>query len=223
VEDLDHDSSGVREGGLCVISLVSLLQLGGGIAVAKVFFNITLQSEVFILTKAIEIWLIAGMVADILIAITMTYILQSAKARSHFTQTRDLLDRLARQTIQTGAATAVLALTIFLVFILVREGTLHTGFADILGKFYIISLLANLNARCRSTTGATPSESFSAPSQSVNLRLARRLSASGIRVDTQRETTGDDFQTVSVYGSNGDKEHFAPRFNNEYPLKRMGA
>jgi len=95
---------------------------------------------------AILIWTISTVVADVTITACMMSILYHAKSSSCFGETRDRLSRLLRLTIQTGFLTSVLAIPVAPLF--ARE---HSGIYGLtcylLGKSYVISLLANLNAR----------------------------------------------------------------------------
>jgi len=98
----------------------------------------------------IVIWAVSSAVVDIIIAACMTALLLHAKSSAYFEQTRNLLSRLIRIILQTGLVTAVLAL---LVVPLYNRGTVSESQSFpvfLLGKSYVISLLANLNARTQS-------------------------------------------------------------------------
>jgi len=103
----------------------------------------------WLLTTAMPPWAVSSAVSDIIITICMTALLLHAKRNSDFGVTRDLLSRLIRLIWQTGLVTAVLAL---LVVPLYFGGVFGTELIPIylLGKSYVISLLANLNARRKS-------------------------------------------------------------------------
>jgi len=99
------------------------------------------------LTVAFQIWLAGSFAADVLIAITMLAILRGMRSRSTFRDTGDIITKISRHSVQTGALTALSALAQLVLFVRLPTTNLHQVFAYILGKLYSNSLLANLNAR----------------------------------------------------------------------------
>jgi len=97
------------------------------------------------------LWNVSSAVADVTITICMMTLLLHAKASSCFGEMRDLLSRLIRLTLQTGLLTSILALLVVPFFIRNLVGIYSIPWY-ILGKSYVISLLANLNARKRSNS-----------------------------------------------------------------------
>lgn len=78
----------------------------------------------------------------------MTIILVDARSRTSYHETRSRLGRLLRLTIQTGSLTAFLAIVIVALFSVEDKiGLLQTVSGYMLGKSYVLSLLANLNVR----------------------------------------------------------------------------
>jgi len=94
----------------------------------------------------LPLWIISSAVVDVTITLCMAALLLHAKANSYFGETRDLLSRLIRIVLQTGLLTTVLALLILLLYVKEEVGMYGLP-AFVLGKTYVISLLANLNAR----------------------------------------------------------------------------
>ncbi|KIM78193.1 hypothetical protein PILCRDRAFT_598781 [Piloderma croceum F 1598] len=90
------------------------------------------------------IWLVAGVVADVCITTSLTYHLR--KQRTGFSATDDLVNRIIRLTVQTGAVTAVVA-TVDLIVFLVDTTGIHLIFNVPLPKLYTNSLMSSLNAR----------------------------------------------------------------------------
>lgn len=90
------------------------------------------------------IWLACAALADMIITVALVWTLQ--KSRTGFAATDDIITRLIRGTLQTGAATTVFAVTDLITFC-VSTTTLHLVFNLPLAKLYVNSLLSTLNAR----------------------------------------------------------------------------
>jgi len=100
-------------------------------------------------TGIVVSWNVSSAATDITITACMMALLLHAKASSCFGETRNLLSRLIRIILQTGLLTTTLALLFMSLFLNSLDG-LDLLPMYILGKSYVISLLANLNARKRS-------------------------------------------------------------------------
>jgi len=78
----------------------------------------------------------------------MIVILYHAKSGAYFGETRDRISRLLRLTLQTGFLTSILTLPVVPLYFSDHGHTLMHGLTIlVLGESYVISLLANLNAR----------------------------------------------------------------------------
>jgi len=86
-------------------------------------------------------------VVDVTITLGMMIILFRARSASPFGETRDRLSRLLRLIIPTGFLPSVAAIPITPLLYYAPGGGGYTFTWYFLGKFYVISLLANLNAR----------------------------------------------------------------------------
>ncbi|KAF8586878.1 hypothetical protein K439DRAFT_882161 [Ramaria rubella] len=80
------------------------------------------------------VWLTATAATDLFIAVYMLIILNNARSRISFSETRDILSKYTRLTIQTGSLTSCVALMVLLPRVLIKAGTLHTLGAYLLGK-----------------------------------------------------------------------------------------
>jgi len=99
----------------------------------------------FVRFKVIVImWLVSSAVADVCITISLTYHLQQNK--TGFAATDDVVNRIIRLTVQTGAVTAICAI-VDLIFFLVDTTGIHLIFNVPLSKLYTNSLMSSLNAR----------------------------------------------------------------------------
>ncbi|KAJ7080924.1 hypothetical protein B0H15DRAFT_474013 [Mycena belliarum] len=94
---------------------------------------------------AVGVWCGASALSDVMIAICMTYYL--TKRDTGYRQTRVLISKLIRLTIETGSLTAVVVLTGLALFFAFPSRTYYTAAAAIIPKLYANSMLAVLNAR----------------------------------------------------------------------------
>lgn len=93
-----------------------------------------------------QIWLVGSVVADVMIVMCMLYTvsvchfrwraisalmlelqLQQAKAKTYFVETKDLLSKLSRQTVQTGLIATVIACMELGFYLGFHVGDVHTG------------------------------------------------------------------------------------------------
>ncbi|KAF8586190.1 hypothetical protein K439DRAFT_1631953 [Ramaria rubella] len=100
-----------------------------------------------VLTAAEILWLVFAAVVDIMISIIMIIILKSAKSKTDFSDTRDIISRLSRITLQTGTLTSFLAFATLFILTQIHTGNMYNLFTNLLGKSYALSLLATLNTR----------------------------------------------------------------------------
>ncbi|KAJ6478681.1 hypothetical protein DFH09DRAFT_1379159 [Mycena vulgaris] len=136
----------------CFLSIVAFggILAAGAIAAKFPAFN---QREKIKIPAMI--WLVTEAVADLSIAAALLWELR--KARPTLVHTRSVLDRLVALTIQTGTATATLAVATLITYLLMEETTIPTGIAYALGRAYVLSMLANLNVRRSGRSASTTS------------------------------------------------------------------
>jgi len=96
-------------------------------------------------STSVGVWCAGSATCDILIATCMTYYL--AKSGSGYRQTRVLISKLIRLTIETGSITAVVAIVNLILFFAFPGKTYYTAAALITPKLYANTMLAVLNAR----------------------------------------------------------------------------
>ncbi|KAJ7151162.1 hypothetical protein C8R46DRAFT_494782 [Mycena filopes] len=132
---------------LCIfIALVSLLQaaggVGGGISAYLAANEVHDHNRIIF----VYIWLIGDVIADVFIAGSMSYLLLAATAQQH-KQTNDIVKRIVRLTIETNAASTVVAIISLILFF----GTPNTTFficpTMVLAKLYANTLLVTFNNR----------------------------------------------------------------------------
>ncbi|KAF8144210.1 hypothetical protein K438DRAFT_1993090 [Mycena galopus ATCC 62051] len=96
------------------------------------------------------VWLVTQVSVDLIIAAALVYELQKAKSKFMEGQQhrlRNTLNRLVRLAIQTGTATAVIAVASLITFLKNVETNIPTGIMYIVGRVYVLSMLLNLNTR----------------------------------------------------------------------------
>ncbi|ESK85585.1 hypothetical protein Moror_9999, partial [Moniliophthora roreri MCA 2997] len=143
-----------------IIVLLSFAQFASGICAAistktiKFFSNPTGTSTSHTHTLSAwpsplpgYIWNGCSTVADILIAVTMVYVL--SRHDTTFKQTRSLVKRLNRLAMETGSLIAATSLAQPFLFLLLPGQTYHVAPAIIIAKLYSNSLLVTLNTRIR--------------------------------------------------------------------------
>ncbi|KAJ6624563.1 hypothetical protein B0H10DRAFT_1943162 [Mycena sp. CBHHK59/15] len=86
-------------------------------------------------------WLAGAFVTDILITV------QTAKASSHVSRTESMINRLILNTIQTGAATVLVAGADLAMFVKFTDTNYYFAFGYVLGKLYTNSFMVTLNLR----------------------------------------------------------------------------
>lgn len=104
-----------------------------------------------------SIWIVTGAVADVCIAIALIWQFWRIAKHTSFPNTRSLIHRLVIATIKTGSATSIIALVIFLLYIIDNQQNFALGIAFSLGRIYSLTMFVNLNAR-NTLSGAGQSE-----------------------------------------------------------------
>ncbi|KAJ7884891.1 hypothetical protein B0H13DRAFT_905610 [Mycena leptocephala] len=115
------------------------------------------------------LWLVTEAAADLGIAAALLW--EFLRTRPTSTETRNVLNRLATVTLQTGTATATIAVAALVGYLLNEESNIGVGFAWCLGRAYVLSMLSNLNIR-QSARVWTPSTSKAATSTTHRTSVA---------------------------------------------------
>jgi hypothetical protein len=130
-----------------VIGMVSILQLIGGVAGAVSVHHNKFFSVVRAVDKVYaELWLVGEAVADVLIAVTMTYLLIGS--HNEFTmQSRSIANRIVRLIVQSNSLTAGVAVISVIFFLSFQGANYFIASTVVLGKLYSNTLLATFNHR----------------------------------------------------------------------------
>ncbi|KAJ7869406.1 hypothetical protein B0H13DRAFT_2350935 [Mycena leptocephala] len=126
-------------------SFLCIVAFGGAVACGVIIAMFPAFKEREKVKIPATIWLVAEAVADLSIAAALLW--QLRKAKPTLVETRSALDQLMALTIQTGTATATLAVATLVTFLLKEESNVPVGIAFTLGRVYVLSMLANLNVR----------------------------------------------------------------------------
>ncbi|KAJ7687044.1 hypothetical protein B0H17DRAFT_1136549 [Mycena rosella] len=171
------------------ISLVSSI---GGIAqgiISERAEDITLINSRE-LSIAIGVWCGASALSDIMIAVSMTYYL--AKHDGGFRQTRMLVSKLIRLTIETGSLTALVALTTLILLLAFPTKGYWIAPIALIPELYANSVLVVLNSRFqivggRSTyTSAIDLDVFSIGTAATTPAFFRRTGAATVNENSER-------------------------------------
>ncbi|KAJ6511774.1 hypothetical protein DFH09DRAFT_1333554 [Mycena vulgaris] len=130
-----------------LILLVSLAQCGAGIATAVKAHELGRLSLISTEVVAQTIWLVGGAVADVAIAVVLSWALLRERSCS-LPATHSLITRVIRVTVETNALTAGVAVVALILFWGVpQHATLVVPPTAIIGKLYTNCLIAVLNNR----------------------------------------------------------------------------
>ncbi|KAF8315027.1 hypothetical protein DL93DRAFT_2079695 [Clavulina sp. PMI_390] len=128
-----------------IIIVAAIFQFGCGVTVGTVgVYRIHDFARLHDLNPIIILWLTCGVLNDIAISASLVHYLH--KHQTGFQDTDDLIGKIIRAVVQTGAITVVwsiIDLTIFLVY----TTNLHFVFTISLAKLYANCMLSSLNAR----------------------------------------------------------------------------
>ncbi|KAF8337544.1 uncharacterized protein EI90DRAFT_3043335 [Cantharellus anzutake] len=163
---------------IIVISAVIQFLAGLGTTIGCAIVKEFVQFRSF--KSIVIVWLVLAPVTDFLIAASLAWYLRSHK--TGFATTDDIVIRITRLTIQTGAITVIWATTDLVVF-LVWPNNLHLIFNMPLAKLYGNCLMSSLNARREWSTsglGYTTSDGIS-----------RGQPRGGISITTKTEVVQD--------------------------------
>ncbi|KIY62263.1 hypothetical protein CYLTODRAFT_427043 [Cylindrobasidium torrendii FP15055 ss-10] len=101
-----------------------------------------LEKEAFV-----SAWLAGSATCDILITVSLVYILSRRRTKSSFDYTSSLVGRLIRYTMETGFLTTFGAIVELILWLTMQTNFIHFIFFLIIGRLYSNALMGTLNAR----------------------------------------------------------------------------
>ncbi|KAJ6549827.1 hypothetical protein B0H19DRAFT_1159817 [Mycena capillaripes] len=179
-----------------LITLVSVTQCVAGIVTAVKAHQLGKLS--LISTEVVEqtIWLVGSAVADVAIAIVLSWTL--LRARNKQFGSSGVVTRIVQLTVETNALTASVAIIGLILFLAVpQHSTLVVPPTAIIGKLYTNCLIAVLNNRPTQNRNQTSQYSGGASSMSGSAP-AFRIPQSGVHIERSQKIDMDDTMIGSV-------------------------
>ncbi|KIK66627.1 hypothetical protein GYMLUDRAFT_238880 [Collybiopsis luxurians FD-317 M1] len=128
-----------------LIVLIACASLAGGIMTTTLILLHPLFIQLDGFAYTFWVWLVPSAVCDVAISISLSWFV--IRNKSSFAPTNSILHRMMLLTLQTGAITAIAAVTNLLTFTLSENKSLQLIWAYSASKLYSNSLLSMLNAR----------------------------------------------------------------------------
>ncbi|KAJ6604018.1 hypothetical protein B0H10DRAFT_2078122 [Mycena sp. CBHHK59/15] len=133
-----------------VIFVFSIVAFGGGVW-TTVMVPITAKfSNIPMLYRSAEVWLISSGVTDLCIATSLAIALRRKK--TGFAVTDTVVDKIIRMTVQTGMLTALFSILDVICFLTLQGETVNFIWNIPLSKLYSNCLMSTLNARSKLNT-----------------------------------------------------------------------
>ncbi|KAF7367191.1 hypothetical protein MSAN_00979100 [Mycena sanguinolenta] len=180
-----------------VIDLVAVMQMVSGLVagIQTAYIPIERVGELTPQFTASNIWLAGSFSADVIIVVSMLWILHVNKGG--IAATDGLIDRLMVRVIHSGAITAVAAGVELILYKRLSSTFVHDTPALFLGKLYSNVLLANLNTR-RRTDNTYSTQVISGSGTSDHPMSAFHINR---RSGLQSTSTGTETQILHPRGS----------------------
>ncbi|KIO31275.1 hypothetical protein M407DRAFT_220375 [Tulasnella calospora MUT 4182] len=160
-------------------------------------------TKIALLDVSAGVWLAGSAITDLFITVSLVYVLRKKTQGDLSSNTEDIISRLIRMTVQTGAVTTFAATAELIMYLKTPENNLHMIPGLALSKLYTNTLMATLNAR--SDTFSSSQRSRSNTDAGISMaRTTRKVtnhqkSTTGqIQVTTVHETMLDDVQMVNL-------------------------
>ncbi|CCM05471.1 uncharacterized protein FIBRA_07692 [Fibroporia radiculosa] len=144
-----------------LIVFVAMAQMAAAIVSGVKLKLLPSASDEGTVTPFIDTWLAGSVLADVMIAIAMTYYL--VRAKSGLRQPDAMINRLIQLVIETGSLTAIVATIDLILFTVKPETFLHMCPVLMLSKLYANTLFINFNNRILIRPGANQSSTIAVP------------------------------------------------------------
>ncbi|KAJ7045914.1 hypothetical protein C8F04DRAFT_1249281 [Mycena alexandri] len=118
-----------------LIGLVMLTQV-----IAALYFGIVVSiqgrgiDKLFALSPEVTLWVAASAACDILITLSLVWVLSRQKKKINFARTSKIINRLIRYSVETGAVTSFLAVVDVVFWLTSRQWNFHFIFFLVIGK-----------------------------------------------------------------------------------------
>ncbi|KAK1227048.1 hypothetical protein PQX77_009958 [Marasmius sp. AFHP31] len=194
-----------------IITITALTEMAGALATAvfakknATWSNVASDKRI---VPVVGLWLGGSAICDILIALSMTYVL--AKYNGGFTETRNHVNRIIRLTMETGSLTAIVTSLHLILFVVMPNKNYHIAPDIVLAKLYSNSLMVVFNSRMQvhSSRGCLQSNDPSgvAGIDSTGFRATEtnRRPVDGIQVKVQQTTDWNDNYPMDAVKTSSD-------------------
>ncbi|KAJ7118804.1 hypothetical protein C8R44DRAFT_878349 [Mycena epipterygia] len=161
-----------------LISMVAITACGAGVATAVKSYQLGKISLISTLVTTQTIWMISTVIADIAIAVAISWTLLKA-TRNSMAATQGTVARIIWLIAETNALTAGVAVISFVIFLgFPHSPTLIVPLISVLGKLYFNCLMAVLNNR-----SSRAGQSSGSRGSSGNIPANRfRMAESGVKI-----------------------------------------
>ncbi|KAF7346800.1 hypothetical protein MSAN_01818600 [Mycena sanguinolenta] len=134
---------------VCCLSILILAAFSAGVSTGLIVVLFPAFKDRNKIRISATVWIIIQVSADLIIAGALVREFMKAKSLFKGQQRRvnNVLNRLVLHTIQTGTATAVIAVLALVVFLIDDQSNVPVGIMYPLGRVYVLSMLINLNIR----------------------------------------------------------------------------
>ncbi|KAJ7138534.1 hypothetical protein C8R43DRAFT_607308 [Mycena crocata] len=201
------------------IGCVMLVQV-----VAAFYFGIEIAMEGMIVEKLnglsseITLWLTGSAICDLLITISLVFMLSRRKTNSKFQRTSGLINKLIRFSVETGSVTSLGATIEVVLWLACRQWNFHFILFLSLGKLYSNMLMATLNCRApvlqagAATSGTMQHIPTSFWNDAVNVNTGRvaglNLEARGVHISRTARVDNDGGPIIMTdFGSTSKTQH----------------
>ncbi|VDC03047.1 unnamed protein product [Peniophora sp. CBMAI 1063] len=174
-----HILRGWRMLPLLIIAL-ALLQAAGGISTGIGVVPFTNVSQIHLLESRIDVWLAGSATVDVIISVSMVYILFTARQSSMISLHGErIINRLIRLSVETGIATTTTAVLELGMFFWTPNANFYVLLSLILCKVYSNALMTSLNSRAllkrsRGSLGPESTSTFTNSGASATFGGTRR-------------------------------------------------
>jgi len=160
----------------------------------------------------VTLWLGSQTAADLLITVSLTWVL--SRSRTGFRRTDTIINRIIRGSVQTGLFVSIFALADLFSFLFSRNTYLYAMFAYPLGRIYTNTLLDTLNARSALKSITAGSDVFDNDEVAMSYRMqnhTRGTAVAGHSIHVQKEIITDlvDEELERASQKSGDRKYVA--------------
>ncbi|KAF6745401.1 hypothetical protein DFP72DRAFT_926116 [Ephemerocybe angulata] len=136
-------------GATWLAAILALVQWGSSIALTVGFIRLNRQVDLVPvkLRVLVTLYFMTAAVCDVVISISMTFILSRYKTKTAFAETKSLLNTLIATTVENGIITTVSALINLVIYFTRTHDLIGVAIQYVIGGIYATVLLATLNRR----------------------------------------------------------------------------